>query len=66
MAAKLTPHQRALLDEIREAGVLYIRRYARYHRTVEALERKGLVECVEPDYSRMGQDGWAARAEAQS
>ena len=57
---RLTEPQRQLLEEIKTAGVLYIRRHGPYHRTVQALLRKGAVRCVEPDYSRFGADGWAA------
>lgn len=56
---RLSAPQRALLDEIREAGVLYVRRYGRYYRTVAALVQKGYATVVEPDYSRVGQDGYS-------
>jgi hypothetical protein len=59
MAERLTRPQRELLAEIAEAGVLYITRNGRYHRTVEALERRGLVYRSEPDYSTWGQSGWS-------
>lgn len=59
MSLKTTPAQRQLLEEIRAAGVLYITRHSRYHRTVVALRDRGLVECVEPDHSRTAQDGYA-------
>jgi hypothetical protein len=55
----LTGPQRALLDEIRETGVLYVKRYGRYHRTVAALVRRGLVVQSEPDYSTNGMDGYS-------
>jgi hypothetical protein len=56
---RLSEPQQLLLDEIREAGVLYIRRWSRYRRTVDVLCRKGLVRMVEPDHSSMGMDGYA-------
>jgi hypothetical protein len=60
-APRITPAQRRLLDEIRatERGVLYVGRYSRYARTIDALAEKGLVRKVEPDHSSLGQDGWA-------
>lgn len=51
--------QCVLLDEIADAGVLYVQRYKRYHRTVTALLEKGMVEVVEPDYSILGMDGYS-------
>lgn len=57
--SRLTKPQRDLLDEIRETGILYIARYGRYGRTVQALERRGLVFRSEPDYSALNQDGWS-------
>jgi hypothetical protein len=60
VTAHLTKPQRALLDEIREKGTLYIIRSSRYGRTVEALERRGLVRISERDLSGRGQDGWTA------
>jgi len=62
MTRALTRPQATLLAEIKatERGVLYIDRYGRYARTIEALERRGLVRIVEPDHSRHGHDGWAA------
>lgn len=60
MAEPMTRTQASLLAEIQEAGILYIRRHSQPHRTVEALERRGLVRCVEPDYSLLRQDGWKA------
>lgn len=57
---RLSKPQKALLEEIRAVGVLYIKRYGRYDRTVQALLDRGLVFVKEPDYSRMGQDGYAA------
>lgn len=61
-ATGLTPAQRALLHELRSGPGLYIHRYKRYARTIEALERRGLVRCDAPDFSRMGQDHWVAVA----
>jgi hypothetical protein len=66
MSTRLTGPQRALLDEIREKGTLYILRSGRYGRTVEALERRGLVRLNERDLSGMGQDGWVATGDDQS
>lgn len=59
MGSSLSKPQKDLLNEIAEAGVLYVRRNSRYDRTVESLRRRGLVEVVEPDYSRLGMNGWA-------
>ena len=56
---RLTAPQRTLLAEIAEAGVLYVRRGGPYHRTVDSLVRKGYAVISEPDYSRMGQDGYS-------
>jgi hypothetical protein len=57
---KLTPAQQEMLDEIKEtkSGIMYIRRSSRFYRTIEILERRGLVFKAEPDYSTWGQDGW--------
>jgi hypothetical protein len=57
----LTKAQRAMLDDIAatERGVLYVRRFSRYGRTVEALEKRGFVVKVEPDHSTIGMDGWS-------
>jgi hypothetical protein len=62
MSPRLSKPQAELLAEIKatERGVLYIDRYGRYARTIEALARRGLVHIVEPDRSPHGQDGWAA------
>lgn len=51
---RLTKPQRALLDEIKETGVLYITRWGPYWRTVEALQRRGLVEVAENDWRMPG------------
>ncbi len=56
----LSTPQRALLDEIREKGGLYIRRDTRYDRTIQSLHRRGLVECDEHDHSTLGMDHWIA------
>jgi len=56
---RLTPPQAALLAEIADTG-LYIHAHGRYQRTVMALHRKGLVDCDEPDYSRLSQNHWIA------
>lgn len=63
MTVRLTDAQRQLLEEIQEAGVLYIGRYKRYGRTVRALEDRGLVHCTEPDYSTHAHDGWSLTAD---
>lgn len=55
--APMTKPQRALLDELSEKG-LYIKRYSRWWRTVEALKRRGLVRIDEPDYGPNGMDHW--------
>lgn len=55
---RLTVPQQTLLDEIREAGTLYIRRYGQYGRTVTALMEKGYVAMTEPDYSSLEQNGY--------
>jgi len=56
---RLSQPQSDLLDEIREAGILYVWRYKRYGRTAQALERRGLVFVKERDLSGQGADGWA-------
>lgn len=58
--SRLSPVQKQLLAEIREAGVLYVNAYRRYGRTVRVLEREGFVKCVEPDYSLLRMDGWSS------
>lgn len=60
---KLSGPQAALLGDILDTG-LYIRKYGRYQRTVESLERMGLVRCDEPDYSRLGNHHWVATDDA--
>jgi hypothetical protein len=57
----LTPAQKRLLADIEatERGVLYVDRYGRYARTIDALASKGLIHKVEPDHSSLGQDGWS-------
>ena len=65
MSRKLSHPMQMLLDEIRRngqmrGGGLYVKRYGRYWRTIEALEKRGLVRCDEPDFSRNGQDHWVA------
>jgi hypothetical protein len=57
---KLTQPQRDLLDEIREKGGLYIAQPGRYHRTIVALARRGLVRIDEHDWSASGMDHWIA------
>lgn len=59
MARRLTDAQRALLLEINAAGTLYVTRGSRWSRTVDALVSKGYVRRSEPDYSRMGRDGYS-------
>lgn len=56
---KLTVPQEVLLDEIDQAGLLYVRTYSKYGRTVGALRKKGLVEVVEPDYSARSMHGYS-------
>lgn len=56
---KLSAPQQLLLDEIREAGILYVKTYGQYGRTVRALERLGLVVVVAPDYSRLQMPGYS-------
>jgi hypothetical protein len=58
--AKLSDPQQALLDEIRGGAGLYIKRWSQYQRTIDALERRGLVRCDEPDYSRLRMAHWVA------
>lgn len=53
---KLTEPQSALLAELAEGNGLYIRRYGKFFRTAEALERRALVRIDEPDHSQLGQD----------
>jgi len=62
MNGRLSPAQIRLLNEIHatERGVLYVRRFSRYARTIEALAARGRVRKVEPDHSSLGMDGWAA------
>ena len=60
---RLTKPQRALLAEIGVVGTLYIRRVSPYWRTVQALSRRGLVVCSEPDYTRTAMDGWSLTGE---
>jgi hypothetical protein len=60
MRKPLTVAQRLLLDEIINEGGLYVHRYMRYGRTINALERKGYVRCDERDYSRFGSDHFVA------
>lgn len=62
--SRLTSPQRALLDEIAEAGILYVGRYMRYARTVNALVAKGYAVIVEPDYSQFAHDGYAVTPKA--
>lgn len=57
---RISEPQRKLLEEIRANGILYVRRWGRYSRTVSALRQKGLVKIVEPDYSQQGMDGYSA------
>lgn len=51
---KLTIPQADLLAEIVETGTLYITRYGRYWRTIDALTRKGYVRCSENDWHYPG------------
>lgn len=55
---KLSDAQADLLEEIVEKGVLYVKTYSRYGRTVKSLERKGLVEVVEPDFTKLQMPGY--------
>lgn len=57
-AARLTPTQTDLLDELLDTP-LYIARNSRTERTIRALETKGLVKIIEPDHSRLGMNRWA-------
>lgn len=43
-------------------ALLYVRDGTAPGRTVASLERRGLVECVEPDYSRLRMNGYAVAA----
>lgn len=56
MSTRLSIPQQELLAEIEAKGVLYIRRYGRYGRTIEALCRKGFV--YRAHYSGFALDGW--------
>lgn len=55
---RLTKPQLALYREIIDAGTLYITRYSRWWRTVEVLERRGLIVNSDGDYR---QPGFSAR-----
>ena len=56
---RMSKPQRTLLEEVADAGVLYITRGKRYERTILALADRGLVYNAEPDYSLMRTDGWS-------
>lgn len=55
----LTPAQQALLAEIEEAGILYVRSDSAFGRTVRALVNKRYVYVSEPDYSRTPRPGYS-------
>jgi hypothetical protein len=52
--------QWAMLQEIEESGILYIKdNHPHYGRTIKALAHKGLVRIAEHDHSPYQMDGWS-------
>ena len=57
--SRLSGPQWLLYAEIAMCGTVYVDRNKKWHRTAEALVRRGLIKVTEPDYSRLAQDGYS-------